>query len=88
MNLIAPGLGRLRSTRWSSLLALLVTFVLLLAFGHVVRQAVVQGELRRQANAALVQATWRCRMLPDSRRRAACLQQLAEVPRENAALRP
>lgn len=88
MNLSAPGLGRLRSPHWSGLLALLATLVLLVTFGYVVRQAVAQGELRRQANAALVQATWRCRMLPDSRRRAACLQQLAEVPRENAALRP
>lgn len=87
MNLAAPGLRVLRSPRWKALFALFALLGMLLLFGRVVRQAVEQGELRRQAQAALAQATWRCRMLADSRQRQACLQQLAEVPRENAALR-
>lgn len=88
MHLTAPGLAPPRSLRWPGLLAALVTLGLLLVFGQVVRQAVEQGELRRRANALLLEATWRCRTIRDGGVREACLQQISAVPRDNASLRP
>jgi hypothetical protein len=86
MHLTGPGLAAPRSLRWPGVLAVLATLGLLLVFQQVVRQAVEHGELRRRANALLLQATWRCRSIHDGVLREACLQRLAAVPRDNASL--
>ena len=60
---------------------------LLLVFQQVVRHAVEQGELRRRANALLLQATWRCRTLRDGALHDICLsQQRAALPQDGASL--
>ena len=52
---------------------LLSVLILLLAFQHVVRGAVDNGELMRQADARHAEASWRCRILPAPEERATCL---------------
>ena len=61
-----PGSQRWTVTRlqfWSGLLAAVALLSLLLAFQQVVQASVRQGELRQQAAAVLVDATWRCQAL-------------------------
>lgn len=55
------------------LLGALGALALLLAFQQVVQGAVDRGELRRKAEARLVQATWRCADPRDATARAECL---------------
>lgn len=83
---IAPGSASTRSI-WLVLAAAVALLGLLLAFQLVVREAVQQGELRRDANALLLEATWRCNTLRDRVLRQTCLQRIDAVPRENARLR-
>lgn len=52
---------------------------LLLAFAHVLHQAVVHGEQRRQAVAQHGRATWQCNALRLRVERLACLEQLRAV---------
>jgi hypothetical protein len=56
---------------------------LLAAFHHVVRGAVLQSELRRQAIATHAEAVWRCNAL---RVRDSCLAQLNAAPHDDATL--
>jgi len=77
-----------RSGWWRVLIAAAAGLVLLLSFRQVVREAVQVGEMRRHANALLADATWRCNAFRRRSLREDCLQQLAEVPRENARLQP
>jgi hypothetical protein len=58
---------------------------LLLAFHHVVRGAVQQGELRRKATATLAEAAWRCNIL---RERDSCLVQQSAPPHDDATYFP
>jgi hypothetical protein len=48
---------------WLGILATIAIVGLLLAFHHVVRGAVQQGELRRKATATHAEAAWRCNIL-------------------------
>ena len=61
---------------WSGLLLAAAVLALLLAFHQVVSGAVVQGESRRQATAALADATWRCKALRSGDDSRDCLVQL------------
>ena len=65
-----------RRSVWSSLLLAAAVLALLLAFHQVVSGAVVQGESRRQATAALADATWRCKALRSGDDSRECLAQL------------
>lgn len=63
----------------------LASVVLLVAFQHVVRDGVLQGETRRKAVATHADAQWRCKAFPAPRMRVDCLLQLdpafgGEVP--------
>ncbi|CAD5365922.1 hypothetical protein RA210_U10067 [Rubrivivax sp. A210] len=58
--------------RWATLLALLAMLGLLLSFDRVVRQAVVDGALRRAAVIERANAVWRCNGLPGRQARADC----------------
>lgn len=73
------------SSAWCALLAALAAFGLLLAFQQVLRQAVVQGEQRRRADAALADATWLCMVQHQRQRREGCLAQLSPGPRDNTS---
>jgi hypothetical protein len=54
----------------------------------VARQAVRQGESRRQAVALVADATWRCQALRDAVRRASCLAPLPrDLPHDDAGLK-
>ena len=78
----------MRSPVWPGLLATLTLVALLVSFHHVVREAVQQGESRRKATAARVEAVWRCNALRSVRVRADCLLQLDSAPRDGAPLAP
>jgi hypothetical protein len=60
---------------------------LVVVFELIVSGAVQTGEMRRRANAALADATWRCNALATRKVREACSVQLTAVPRDSAALR-
>lgn len=66
----------LRSPVWSGLLATLIILGLLLAFHHVVHEAVQQSELRHQASARQAEASWRCNGLRGPAASSSCLAQL------------
>lgn len=83
---VAPSSASTRPI-WLGLLAAAALLALLLAFQFVVRDAVQQGEMRRQANALRLEATWRCNVLRDPVLRQTCLQRIDAVPRENGRLR-
>lgn len=51
--------------------------LLMLLLG-VTREAVRQGELRRETTALYWQANWRCNLIPHAGRRQTCLAQLRE----------
>lgn len=53
---------------------------LLSAFARVLRQAVLQGELRREATARHSASTWRCNTMNNARLRDACLHELNAPP--------
>jgi hypothetical protein len=72
----------LRSPRWPLILAALAAMVLVLGIRQVVRQAVREGELRRQAVAAHAQALWRCNVQRGKDKREACKLQVP--PRDEA----
>lgn len=61
-------------------LALAAALALLSAFGRVLRQAVLQGELRREATARHSAATWRCNTMKSMPLRDACLRELNAPP--------
>ena len=65
-----------QSKPWPAVVATLTLIALLAAFHQVVRGAVQQGEMRRQATATLADAVWRCKALPSPRVRVDCLLQL------------
>jgi len=66
--------------------ASLTILALLLAFHHVVRGAVQQGQLLRSAAATHADATWRCNALNGSRKRDSCLVQLNGTPHDDVML--
>lgn len=75
-----PGPQRLTAPHlqvWSGLLAAVALLALLLAFQQVVVGGVRQGELRQQAAAVLVDATWRCQALRGAELARQCLNGLA-----------
>lgn len=76
--------GVMRSPVWPGLLATLTLVALLVSFHHVVREAVQQGESRRNATAARVEAAWRCNALRGVRMRADCLLLLDSTPGDGA----
>lgn len=63
-------------------LSVVLLLALLGLFHHVLRSAVRQGDLRREATAQHASALFRCRELPDRRARDSCLHRLTAVPRE------
>jgi hypothetical protein len=79
---MASTLAPERSSRPGALwhvLAASGALALLLAFGQVLVQAVLDGEQRRQAMARLGRATWQCNALRVRAERLACLDQLRAV---------
>ena len=56
-------LDAMRSPVWAGILLTIAIIGLLVAFHQVVRGAVQQGELRRQATATYAEAVWRCNAL-------------------------
>lgn len=74
----------LRSPRWPLILAALVALLLVLGIQQVVRQAVRQGELRRQEVAAHAEATWRCNFQRGKEKRDVCRVQANAPPRDDA----
>ena len=75
----ATRFGALRAAVWSGILAALAVLGLLLAFYQVVRDAVDQAALRRQAVALHANAAWRCQMAPGFHASQRCLGQLEAV---------
>jgi hypothetical protein len=69
-----------------ALLAAAAVIALLMLFQQVVRQAVLDGDLRARSNARLAGAIWHCNRLSGRGQREACLAQLVPVPRDNAGL--
>jgi uncharacterized iron-regulated membrane protein len=59
-----------------AILAVLALLGLLVAFQHVVHNAVQKGESRRQAEAASNDAHWRCNAVRSRSERASCMTQL------------
>ena len=59
---------------WPALLAALLAFALLLAFGHVVQEGVQQGQTRREAEARQADTRWRCYRPADRRSRDDCTE--------------
>ncbi len=76
-----------RRRGWLSGVGALLLFGLLVLFHQVVRSAVQQGELRREATALHTAALFRCKALQERRTREACLQRLSAGPPDIAALR-
>jgi hypothetical protein len=70
---------RMLAPAWPGIAAALASLVLLVAFQHVVRGGVEQGETRRKAVATHADAQWRCKALPGPRQRVDCLLQLDPV---------
>jgi hypothetical protein len=70
------------ATRWPLWLALLALSGLLLAFAHVVRENVRQGDLRRSAVAAHADDLWRCNLISHRARRDNCRALLNPAPTE------
>lgn len=73
-------LGALRATVWPGVFAALAGLGLLLAFYQVVRGAVDQGALRRQAAALYADASWRCQWASGLGASQRCLAQLDAAP--------
>ncbi len=67
---------------WPASLAVVLLLALLGLFHQVLRGAVRQGDLRREATAQHASALLHCRELPDRRARDSCLHRLPAVPRE------
>ena len=65
---------------WPAILAALAGLGLLLAFYQVVRGAVDQAALRRQAVAVQADASWRCQWLPGHGASQHCLIKLESMP--------
>ncbi len=63
--------------RWPVILATLAGLALLLAFGRVVASVVEQSHLQRRSVAAQHEVDWRCKLVREDARRAACLAQVA-----------
>jgi hypothetical protein len=72
---------------WPGIAAALASLVLLVAFQHVVRGGVQQGEARRKAFALHSDAQWRCKALTGASMRADCLLQLDPAPGGDERLR-
>ena len=68
-----------RSAAWSRFAGTLAILGLVVTFHQVVRGAVQQGEVRRQATAAHAEAVWRCRTLRGQGVRVDCLLRLNSV---------
>jgi hypothetical protein len=71
-----PGFWRRFAPACPAIAGALASILLLVAFEHVVRGGVQQGEARRKAVAMHTDAQWRCKGLPGARLRADCLLQL------------
>lgn len=71
-----------QAARWPAMrwllpvLGVMALLGLLAAFQQVVRGAVAQGELRRDATLQHDTAAWHCNLKPDRRAAASCLQRL------------
>jgi len=72
----------MRSLAWPAVVAALIGIALLIAFQHVVRVGLQQGETRRQAVAMRADAEWRCKGLRLASARVDCLWQLDSSPRD------
>ena len=70
------GILVLPAKAWPAVLASVAILVLLVAFDQVVRGAVIQSELRRQAAAVHAEAAWRCKALRGRGVSQTCLAQL------------
>jgi hypothetical protein len=70
----------LRGTLWPAIVAALAGVGLLLAFYQVVRGAVDQAALRRQAVALQADALWRCPLAPGQGASPQCPVTLASMP--------
>lgn len=69
----------LRAALHPAVLGSIGVLVLLASFGQVVQQAVVKGELQRQADAHHADASWRCRALQGAGLSARCLTALGRA---------
>jgi len=74
----------LRLPRWPLILAGLVAVVLVLGIQQVVRQAVHDGDVRRQAVAVQARDMWRCNLQRGKDRRDTCRAQANASPRDEA----
>lgn len=72
------------AAHWRLLLALLALAALLLTFMRVVKEGVVQGDLRRSAAATLADDQWRCNVISNRARREGCRAQLTGATPDGA----
>lgn len=72
------------ATHWRLGLALLALSGLLLAFEHVVREGMRQGDLRRIAVATHANDQWRCSVISQRAQRDSCRALLTTVAAEGA----
>lgn len=72
------------AAQWRLGLALLTLSGLLLAFAHVVREGVRQGDLRRIAVATQADDLWRCNVISQRARRDSCRALLTTAAAEGA----
>jgi hypothetical protein len=77
----------LRTVAWPATVGALVVIAQLMAFHHVVRGAVTQGELQRELTALQSTAILRCNALRGRLVRDNCLSRLNALPADLAALR-
>ena len=70
---------------WVGVAAAAAALMLLLAFQQVVSGAVRRGEERREAHARLVDATWRCSMLPSEEQADLCMAALVDPMGQDSA---
>lgn len=85
---VAKGIWPERAMRrpLAAALAMLATAGLLAAFGQVMRDAVHQGQLRREATARHSAASWHCASMRSLRLRDACLAELNAPPPQETLL--
>ena len=79
-----PGGSAARSWLWPWIAASLAAVGLMLTFHHVVRGAVLQGELRQVAAVEHADAMWRCKGAAGARDRDSCMAQLQTEVRQAA----
>jgi len=77
----------LHTPGWPAVVGALVVIALLMAFHHVVRGGVTQGELQRELTALQSTAISRCNVLRGRLVRDNCLSHLNALPADPTALR-